>query len=192
LDGKIVNNGAITSFDSGHRVLPVFRVKVNDKAYATDTIGIDVGYAAFDPNEDYRPIKEIEEVQVPPRDYRLWFAAAVTLLLLAGIAYMLIKRKSKRVAESAESKLSPFEEAMKELEALRKQVRTNNGEVKAYYTKLNDIVRRFLMRRWQITSLQQTNDELVKQLEKFNLPRKILTIRQALNSRFVKFAKYLP
>jgi hypothetical protein len=90
--------------------------------------------------------------------------------------------------------LSPYEEAMQALEALQKKKLPDSGEVKAYYTALNDILRVFVMRKLKVTTLEKTNEELIGELRKrrFN-EESFKELTAALRmADFVKFARYLP
>src|SRR5213075_2871129 len=51
----------ITSFDSGHWVIPAFELTA-DKPIYTDTIPMDVGFSPFDPKQDYNDIKDVIDV----------------------------------------------------------------------------------------------------------------------------------
>jgi len=91
-------------------------------------------------------------------------------------------------------RLPPFEEAMKQLDELQSEHLPDTGAVKTYYTRLNDILRHFVARRLGISSLSETNEELIGQLrhqpmEKGQFSNMAETLRL---SDFVKFAKYLP
>ena len=67
-------------------------------------------------------------------------------------------------------------------------------EVKMYYTQLNDILRNYVARQFQLSTKEKTNDELAIQLKQLNLPPDQYTsLIQALRmADFVKFARYLP
>ena len=195
VDGKkIIQSLTITSFDSGHIQIPQMAIRVDKKPYYTDSIGIDVSYLPFDPNEDYREISDIIEVEKPPSSKLFWFVAGAAILLVAAASYILYRRKKQIAGPVAQVKLSPYEEAMHALEELRKQGVPADGMVKNYYTSLNDILRVYIMRKLGIGTMERTNDELVLQLQKLELPRDQFTqLSQALRmADFVKFAKYTP
>jgi oxygen tolerance protein BatD len=195
VDGKkIVQTLIITSFDSGHIQIPPLAIKVDKKAYYTDSIGVDVSYVPFNPDEDYREISDIIEVKKPASSNLIWFILATVILLGIGVFYFLYNRRKQVATVSEKSRLNPYEEAMQALEELRKQGTPADGMVKNYYTKLNDILRIYIMRKLGIGTLEKTNDELVLQLQKIGLPRDQFTqLSEALRlADFVKFAKYTP
>jgi len=185
---KLSQSLTITSFDSGHWVIPAFEL-TGDKPLLTDTIPIDVGFSPFDPNKDYHDIKDVIDVKAEEEKKKDWYwYITASAVLLAAIIYLLTRKKKKPLVK-AES-IDPFTEAKQELEKLRKE----NAPSKLFYTKLVDIFRVYISRRKGIASLQKTTDDLVVQLKSLNLPAEDFNqLAQTLRmSDFVKFAKYEP
>jgi BatD DUF11 like domain len=191
---KITQIITLTSFDSGQWEIPMLELKVSKQSYYTDTIMIDVGFTPFDREADYRDIKDILEVEHPGTKYIPWVIAAAILLSLGIIVYLLRKRKPAITGKIPVPKLSPFDEAMRALAELRKKGLPQNGQVKWYYTELNDILRVFVSRQLNIATMERTNEELILQLRQLNLSKDSFTqLAQALRmSDYVKFAKYQP
>jgi hypothetical protein len=197
IDGKQYHQELIiTSFDSGTVIIPPMSIKVGTKAYATDSIPVEVSYAPLDVSKDYRDIKEIVEVAKPAwMAWIPWILGAVTLMAIAIIVYLL--RKPKKVApvpQPVQPKQSPYEEALQALEELRKQGWLQNGEVKTYYSRLNDILRVFMFRKLKVATLEKTNAELIGQLRQMAIDKE--SFNQLVNALqiadFVKFARYKP
>lgn len=181
----------ITSFDSGSWTIPAFVLQAGKKKFRTDTFSIAVTYSPQDTAAAYHDIKEIIAVENPGNPYIPWIIGAVALLALLGIIYFL--RKKKKVPKPVQqqvSKLTPIEEAMQALNELKKE----DLQVKQYYTRLNDILRWYVFRKFNFSSLEKTNDELVMQLKQTRLSHPdYTTLAQALRMvDFVKFAKYTP
>jgi hypothetical protein len=196
IDGKQFHQElTITSFDSGTVVLPPLILQVNGKSYATDSIPIEVSYAQLDISKDYRDIKEIEEVPKPKwMDWIPWVLGVFTLIAIGVIVYLLRKpKKVAPVAQPPQPKLGPYEEALQALEELRKQG-LQNGEVKTYYSRLNDILRVFMFRKLKVATLEKTNQELIGQLRQTPMDKESFNqLVHALQiADFVKFAKYQP
>jgi hypothetical protein len=192
---KITQVMTITSFDSGQWEIPQLELKVDKQSYYTDTLLIDVGFVPFDREADYRDIKNIIEVNNPNTRYIPWVIAAAVLISLALLVYVLRKRRPADLEEKAEiPKLSPYDEAMQALAALRMKGLPQNGQVKWYYTELNDILRVFVSRKLSIATMERTNEELIMKLRELNLSRDSFSqLAQALRmSDYVKFAKYQP
>jgi len=198
IDGKQITQVlTITSFDSGTMVIPPMIIKVGNKNYATDSIPIEVAYAPLDISKNYRDIKEIEEVPKPAwMAYIPWLLGLLTLIAVGVIVYLLRKpKKAPPPPPPPAPKLTPYEEAFQSLEELRKQGWVyNNGEVKTYYSRLNDILRVFILRKLKMATLEKTNEELVSELRQVPMDREsfnqLITALQVAD--FVKFARYQP
>jgi hypothetical protein len=197
IDGKQYHQELIiTSFDSGMVIIPPIIIKVGTKAYATDSIPVEVSYAPLDVSKDYRDIKEIVEVAKPAwMKWIPWILGAVTLIAIAIIVYLLRKpKKAAPVPQPVQPKQSPYEEALQALEELRKQGWLQNGEVKTYYSRLNDILRVFMFRKLKVATLEKTNEELIAQLRQMPIDKESFSqLAHALQiADFVKFARYQP
>jgi hypothetical protein len=185
----------LTSFDSGSRVIPPFRITINGTDYLTDSVRMEVNFSKFDPNQDYHDIKDIIEVENPSVKYILWIIIAMTVISTAAvILFLKMKKVIKLVYQKPVSGKSALEEAMQALAELKKEHLAESGQVKLYYTRLNDILRTFLFRRWRISSLEKTNEELILQVRQLGLPEtQFYKLSEALRmADFVKFAKYVP
>lgn len=197
VDGKkIAQVLNITSFDSGRWQIPPFEIQVQGKPYYTDSVLVNVSFAPFDPKDDYRDIKDIIEITNPSVEYIPWVLAGLALFSLAALVFLL--RRKKLDPEPVERHvvtpdLSPYEEAMKALGELNKN-REVNGEIKRYYSQMNDILRKYVARQFSISTFERTNEELILQLSKLNITKDaFISLAQSLRmSDFVKFAKYEP
>lgn len=175
----------ITSFDSGHWIIPSFILAGKIKS---DTIGIDVVFSDFDPEQDYHDIKGIIETEPPEKNKQWWYIVGGVLLFSAALYFFLRKKKPAAVSVAYEKPVDAYAEAMHSLEELR----VGNFSVKAYFTRLTDIFRLYVFRKKGIQSLQRTTDDLVMQLKnagfkKDEFDRLSSSLRLA---DFVKFAKY--
>ncbi len=96
--------------------------------------------------------------------------------------------------ETRGTQQTAYDEALAALAALQKMPLTDAGQIKLYYTSLNDILRRFVQRKFRYASMERTNEELILQLSREEMPRDSFTrLATALRmSDFVKFAKYVP
>jgi hypothetical protein len=181
----------ITSFDSGSWKIPAFALQAGTQRSRTDTFSINVTYSP-DTASTYHDIKDILTVEEPGNPYIPWIIAAATLLAVIGL-YFLLRKKKPAVKAPAQpvSKLTPYEEAMEGLNALRKE---QPADMKQYYTRLNDIFRWYVYRKLGFSSLEKTNEELIMQLRQARLSNDEYTsLAQALRmADFVKFAKYVP
>ncbi len=192
---KLSQNFELTSFDSGQQYIPPFEIVVDSQPYFTDSIPINVSFTPFDPNEDYKDIKDIIDVKNPSVKYLPWVISALALLSLVALVYFFYRRKfgEALVKEEQLPALSPYEEAMKALAQLALK-NVNNGEVKNYYSEMNDILRKYVSGRFSVSTFERTNEELILELSQMGIPKDaFISLAQSLRmSDVVKFAKYRP
>jgi hypothetical protein len=182
----VLQDFLLTSFDSGHWVIPSFRIAGE---IFTDTIPVDVVFSNFDPKQDYHDIKDVIDAPAENKKKKDWYwYAAVSTVLIAIAVYLLTRKKKQTAAPS--TPIDPYDEARKQLAVLERE----NISPKLFYSRLVDIFRLYIFRRKGIASLQKTTDDLVLQLKSLDLPAENYNaLAQALRlSDFVKFAKYEP
>jgi len=186
----------ITSFDSGAYSIPPLPFVSGATKFFTDSVRIEVGYTKFDPSKDYHDIKDIIDMPNPYAKWIPWFVGGVTLLALALVIWLVRKKKllQRLMPGVIAPRLSPYEEALRQLEELEQQGFAENGSVKIFYTRLNDILRVFIHRRLGISSLAETSEELIGEIRGLPLtPAQFDELAETLRmSDFVKFAKYQP
>ncbi|HMU45472.1 MAG TPA: hypothetical protein PKC72_03840 [Chitinophagaceae bacterium] len=187
-DGNIIFKGEykITSFDSGHHVIPSFSLTSKIKS---DTLPMDVVFSDFDPSQDYHDIKDVIDVKEKQKK-EWWYVAAGALLLIALLIWALLRKRKPLVVVKSEVKIDPYQEAMARLIKLE----SGTHPAKEFYSELADIFRLYVFRKKNILSLQKTTDDLVVQLKTLNLDKEVFDkLSQSLRlSDFVKFAKYIP
>ena len=186
----------ITSFDSGSWAIPALPFLSGNTTVRSDSVRIEVGYTKIDPKQDYHDIKDIIDIPNPFARWIGWIVAAVTLGSLALVIWLIRKKKLLKVFRPSVPvpRLSPYEEAIQELEKVERQRLAENGSVKVLYTRLNDILRQFVLRKLDLASLSETNEELIGQLRQQPItPDQFAALAETLRvSDFVKFAKYQP
>jgi hypothetical protein len=179
----------ITSFDSGHWVIPALILGEN---MATDSIPVDVVFSPMDSMQAYHDIKDIIDVKPPEEEKKkwwLWYAIGGGAVLIILLLIFLLRKKKPAVIASAPA-ADPYQEAIKQLEKLQHE----KPEQKQYYSRLVDIFRVYIYKKKNIHSLQKTTDDLVVQLKGISIAKEQFEkLSQALRlSDFVKFAKYVP
>lgn len=178
----------ITSFDSGHWVLPPLPLGF-DETIMTDSIPVDVGFSPFDPQQPYHDVKDVMEVKPveEEKQSKLWWFIGGGVLL-AIILFFVLRKPKKPVAKPVAAPIDPYKQALEQLEKLRKEKLTS----KAYYSGMTDVFRTYVEKRKGIHSLQQTTGDLVQQLKSIGIePSLYKELAETLQlSDFVKFAKY--
>ena len=192
---KHTQNFIITSFDSGRQYIPSFEIIVDNQPYYTDSILINVAFTPFDPKEDYKDIKDIIDVKDPSVKYLPWAIAGLAALSVALLVFLWYRRKfaTSSLKEEQVPALTPYEEAMKALSQLALK-NVTNGEVKGYYSEMNDILRKYVSKKFAVSTFERTNEELILELSVMGIPKdEFISLAQSLRmSDFVKFAKYHP
>lgn len=175
----------LTSFDSGHWVIPSFSLS---KSVKSDTIGVDVVFSEFDPKQEYHDIKDIIEVEAVKKQTPWWWYLAGGLFVLGLIIFSLLRKKKPLDEIRPVPVIDPYEEAMEQLGKLS----AKKIEAKEFHSLLTDIFRLYIFRKKGILSLQKTTDDLVVQLKGLGIDKENFEkLSQSLRlSDLVKFAKY--
>jgi hypothetical protein len=190
----------LTSFDSGRQVIPSIPLAVstldNDSSFNiyTDSVAINVTYSPLDSIMPFHDIKPIIEVK---RSFPWWAWVLVGLgvaMLLAWIFFLRKFFKKKKETFIFESKLSPYDEAVESLSALKKENFLQNNKVKEYHVRLTEIFKRYLSRKTNTYQMHLTTDELLIALNELDLSKEqIASFANALRmGNVVKFAQYIP
>jgi hypothetical protein len=185
----------VTSFDSGTWSIPRLPFISGNGTFFTDSIPIRIGYTKIDPSKDYHDIKDIIDVPNPFARWFGWIVAAIVLASVVLVAWLLGKKKLlKLLVPRFIPQLSPYEEAIRQLDELAGQRLVEDGSVKMFYSRLGEILRVFLYRRMGIASLSETSEELIGKIRQLSLPQQqLMDLAETLRmSDFVKFAKYQP
>lgn len=178
----------LTSFDSGHWVIPPFELSGGLK---TDSIPMDVVFSDFDPKAPYHDIRDILEADPEKKKREWWWYAAAGGLLLIIIGVLVLRKKKPIAAEvKAVPVISPLDEALDGLQKLK----SAQAETKLFHTRLADIFRMYVYRKKGLLSLQKTTDDLVLQLRELGLNKEEFDeLAQAMRlGDFVKFARFIP
>lgn len=161
---RLLKEYSLTQFDSGNYVIPQQKILINDRQFLTDSMEIQVGNVAVDTTQQKMyPIKPSVEI---PENFSIpdwvWWVLAV-LILIGGIIFFFFRRKKKK--EEAAKELPPYEEAITALNDLDHTTLLEHREIKEYYSRLTDSVRRYLDRKVYDRALESTTSELIAYLE---------------------------
>jgi hypothetical protein len=191
---------ALIQFDSGRYWMPQQRVIVNGQSLLSDSIEVEVRDVVVDTlKQKMYAIKPLIEVE---RNYDKWirnllWALLILILGLGGFYSYFVFKKRKR---EREQQLPPFDQALHDLKSLEARIPSNQEEFKSYYSKLTDIVRRYLEEEAKVDALESTSDELLQKLELLQDAGKITLQTETLKNLkrvlgtadLVKFARSLP
>ena len=191
---------ALIQFDSGRYWMPQQRIIVNGQSLLSDSIEVEVRDVVVDTlKQKMYAIKPLIEVE---RNYDKWirnllWALLILILGLGGFYSYFVLQKRKR---EREQQLPPFDQALHDLKSLEARIPSNQEEFKSYYSKLTDIVRRYLEEEAKVDALESTSDELLQKLELLQDAGKITLQTETLKNLkrvlgtadMVKFARSLP
>ena len=130
------------------------------------------------------------------------FRWVLLALLLAGVGvagyYLITYLQSRKREEEGKVVMSeplrPADEvALEKLDAIKEKKIWQQGQVKEYYTQLTDVVREYIARRFEVSSVEQTSDETLRDIRPLLSERKDLydQLRKMLTlADLVKFAKW--
>lgn len=204
-NGKIVifERYLITAFDSGTYTIPPFYAEVASGdtllRYYSENSFLTVLRPDVTPPDSTDVIFDI----IPPRRAPVTFAEIVPWLVIALVAavllYLLARFLPRNPLRRFVRPLPPPEPAhviaLRELSVLRSEELWQKGQIKEYYSRLSDILRRYIDNRYGISSPELTTDETVRMLQRAAVTtgRQMSVVKEILSlSDMVKFAKYVP
>lgn len=167
---------------SNELILQVVPVPVTDDAQISDFAG------TMEPED-----KSIFDV-LPQWLVDYWWLILLILMLIGLTVWGYLRYKDRGYILPKKPEPSPYVVAMSELRQLKATKLWEKGLEKDYFTRLTDILRTYLERRFSINAMEMTSDQIVRTLsenpaikDKRDYIRKILT-----TADFVKFAKVRP
>ena len=198
---ELIKKYGVTQFDSGKYVIPSLKVLINNKAFATDSLLVEVSNVQVDTLRqklfDIKPI-----VEVPYQLSYFWQYVLIILLILGigALIYWLIKKYQKKKVEEVEELKSPIERATILLKTLEKKELWQKGAVKEYYSELTDIARNYIEEAIEIPAMESTTSELILALRAASIKKKMTVSAETLENLervlkqadLVKFAKSKP
>ena len=191
---------ALIQFDSGAYWIPPQKIVVDGFSKFSDSIAIEVTTVKVDTIQ--QPLFDIKPIQTVERSYNQLIKNILLVFvfsLLLAILYVLNRQYKKKKAALLEE-IPPFDRAIQELKALENELPQAQEEYKHYYSKLTDVVRRYLEEEAGIDALESTSDELLDKLElridagTLDLSLETLNnLKKVLqNADLVKFARSAP
>jgi hypothetical protein len=146
--------------------------------------------------------KELRDIKKPleiPFNYLFvgsLVAVGILLLVIAYLAYKFYKKRKEKghLLKSPEPLKPAHEVALAGIEALLAEHLLEKGEIKVFYSRLSEIIRRYIENRFYVLALEETSTEILTELETQALDKETYTLlRDFLElSDLVKFAKYVP
>ncbi len=197
---ELIKKYGLTQFDSGKYTIPSIKILINNKAFLSDSIKVEVANVLVDTLK--QKMYDIKDIVPANEGIGDWWKYLLVLLLIAGfgaLVYWYIKKRQKEKIEEEIYK-TPIEKATTLLNNLEMKELWQHGEVKAYYSELTDIVRNYIEEAIDIPAMESTTSELIEGLKTASLKKKMKLSKETINSLFVvlkqadlvKFAKSKP
>ncbi len=157
----------MTSFDSGHWVIPSFRVYMtgSKKVFISDTIGIDVFMLPLTGN-DYHDIKDIIDVEPessPWKRYLIYFS--LFLLVAAIVGFIIHLKRKKRGSPPSEGGLDAFSKAMHEIDLLLRDLERRDKDSAQVHMALHQIFRTYLEKSFGVPAMSASTTDLLIMLK---------------------------
>lgn len=195
-----VRSLALTSFDSGFWAIPPFQFVVNGTPIATEALLLEVRTVPLDSTLALRDIHDIIELPFSlaywARQHAAWIAGGVAVLVAIIILLYFLLRKKKSTTDRSEPRIviPLHERILAALGDLEKQRVWQQGDHKAYHSRLTDLLRSYIEERFRVPAMESTTDELVKELRISPLNNEQRThVENMLRlADMVKFAKAVP
>ena len=191
----------VTSFeDSLFYIAPLPFVSGDDTVWS-DGLTLNV-VQPFEMDTTDMAITDIKGVYKAPVWWWGIFRWVLLAVLLAGVGvagyYLITYLQSRKREEEGKVVMSeplrPADEvALEKLDAIKEKKIWQQGQVKEYYTQLTDVVREYIARRFEVSSVEQTSDETLRDIRPLLSERKDLydQLRKMLTlADLVKFAKW--
>lgn len=188
----------ITSFDSGYYEIPHFEFIINGESFETGPLFIEVQPMEVDTAETIFDIKKPIEEPFSFIDWlkKNWIWVAIVLVLLIGgfLLTRYLNRRPEPVIVEVVPEIPPHVVTLQRLHKLREDKLWQAGKVKLHHSELSEITRDYIERRYQISALESTTDEIMQSLRFHSIQPDLLTkLNQVLVlADLVKFAKEQP
>ncbi len=203
---KLRKRYSLTSFEEGELNLGVARVLYLDKNIADTLSTVDslrLVINTFKIDSTSQSIYDLKAQRAMPfrfdevKGYLKW--GLIILVIVAAILYYVIKALAARGKKLTDlfkptPPLPPHIEAIKALEELHNQKMWQNEKYKEYYSTLSNILRHYIARRFEITAMEMTSEEIIEAMKGVDIPSKSSMDLTALlrDADLVKFAKATP
>lgn len=193
----------VSRYDSAGATLPgiPFRYSLpgdsTSRTVSTNPLFLMVHTVRVDTTHEIKDIKPPFSIPFTLAEIAVYVGVA---LLIGGLAYLLYrywkKRQQKKAGVAYTAPPRPAHlVALEELAILKEKKLWQQGLVKAYYSEITEIIRRYIENRFTLMALEQTTDEIMDGLRGARfVPGDVLQQVETMLRRadLVKFAKHQP
>lgn len=188
----------LTSFDGKLYYLPPFTVQVDNKQYKSKSLALKVMEVEVDTThmEKFFGPKDVQDNPFSWSEWSPIFWLSLLMLLLIAAAFCLyVQLKTGKAVTVPKLKmvrrLLPHQKAMKEIEQIKADKMTAQGDQKEYYTKLTDTLRKYIEERYNFRAMEMTSAEIIDRLTSAGDAKSLNELTELFRTAdLVKFAKY--
>ncbi len=201
---RIINKYLVTSFDTGFFEVPPVYAELPGgteiKRFYSDYAPLGVMRVNITPSDTTSAIFDIIGPYKAPLTIGEILPWVLLVALSAALLWTIIRlysrfKKVKPEYEPVVIKEEAHVTAFRDLEKLKLEKLWQKGELKQYYSRLTEIIRKYLKNRYGVDSLELTTSETLDELLRtgFKKDTAYIMLRDILNGAdLVKFAKYRP
>jgi len=200
-DGHLLVNQhyVVTSFKDSLIYIPPFPFVLNGDTVWSKSLSLKV-VQPFKIDTASNKIADIKSVLSPKFDWKSFLLTVLLIVVIIGLLvlmYFIYKKyfMKKPVLNDKEIRLllPPHVVALNQLDKVKQEKSWQQGRSKEFHTQLTDILREYIERVFNISSMEMTSDEILEQLRGLKLEQKAtyLSLEQILKlADLVKFAKW--
>jgi hypothetical protein len=158
-------------------------------AAASDTIPLTVTSVM---PKDMKDVNDLKPQVQFPNLLPLWIL--LCLIAAAGLSYIgwRLYRRYRRIRLYGTPLPDPWDEALSSLDAIPADNWLKAGHVKRYYYTVSEILKRYLMRRFEFPAVDQTTTEIVRALKQQKVPERDGFGDFFQRADMVKYARFVP
>lgn len=188
----------LTSFDGNLYYLPPFTVEVDGKQYKSKSLALKVVEVEVDTThmENFFGPKDVQDNPFSWAEWGpLFWLSLLMLLIAAATFYLYVQLRAGKPVAMPKLKmvrrLLPHQKAMKEIEQIKADNMTTQGDQKEYYTKLTDTLRKYIEERYGFRAMEMTSAEIIDRLTANGDMKSLAELTELFRTAdLVKFAKY--
>ena len=198
---ELTKKYTLTQFDEGDYVVPRLSVYIDGKNHQTNLFNIKVNNVTVDTLK--QPMHDIKaQIGGETDTDKLWkYLFGILFSIIAGVAaYFIVKRIQNKNLTEEDLYKTPLEKVTKKLQLLDSKRLVLNGDVKAYYSEMTDVIRDYIEEVFEIPAKESTTSEVIQMLFQTIQSKKIQLSKESVNdlkrvlqtADLVKFAKSEP
>lgn len=191
----------ITSFDSGKYTLPplpfIWKDKNRSDTLYSSPLELNVYTVPVDTTSEIKPIKLPLDAPVTFAEIWPYLLIGLLVIMVGLFVFWYIKRRkaNKPVFRVEKPKEPAHRIALRELDKLSEEKLWQKNEIKLFYTRLTNIIRKYIEERFGVYAMEETTGEIMRDIKKGYVDdQQLQNILYELLSLadMVKFAKNIP